>query len=129
MRKTPQLRAHSCVISQLLDSANAQTAGLNPSISLGMTLAILRGIEKESSHDSRTIFTINRWLFRARHFAARLLSQFVLVFVYRICSCQLDPVCVYELVPDDQFPSLAGSKERPSAGFRKLGSVIWHALA
>jgi hypothetical protein len=129
MRKTPQLYAHSCVISQLLDSGSAQTVELNPSISRGMTLAIWRGLEKGSSHDDRTIFEINRWLLRAGHFAARLLSQSLLVFVYRLCSDQLDPVRFHELVPDDQFPSLARSKERRSAGFKKLGSVTLHAVA
>ena len=79
--------------------------------------------------------TVERYLrliagcFRAGHSAARLLSQSLLVFVYRLCSDQLDPVRVYELVPDDEFPSLAGSKERRSAGLKKLGSVTLHAVA
>jgi outer membrane protein len=53
-------------------------------------------------------------LFRAGYAAARLLLQSLLVFVYRFCSDQFDPVSVFELVPDDEFPSLAGRKEQPA---------------
>jgi hypothetical protein len=80
-----------------------------------MSLAIWLGLEKESADDSRTIFTINRRLFCAGHAAARLFPQSLLVFVYRLCSDQLDPVGVYKLVPDDEFSEKARSKKRGSA--------------
>jgi hypothetical protein len=85
--------------------------------------------KKESPNDSRKIFTINRWVFCAGYFVARLFPQSLLVFVYRLCGGQLNPVRVYELVPDDQFPALAWSKERRSTCFKKLASVTLHAAA
>lgn len=66
-------------------------------------------------------------MFCAGYFVARLFPQSLLVFVYRLRSGQLDPVCVYELVSDDEFPSMAGSKERRSIRFKRLASVTLHA--
>ncbi len=67
--------------------------------------------KRRVSHDSRKIFTVNRWMFCVGYFVARLFPQSLLVFVYRLCGGQLNPVRVYELVSDDEFPSMAGSKE------------------
>ena len=77
--------------------------------------------------DIRKILKTNCWVFCAGNFVARLFPQSLLVCVCRIRSGQLDPVRVYELVSDDEFPSLAGSKERRSIRFKRLASVTLHA--
>ena len=84
---------------------------------------------KESFHDDRTIFAINRRLLRASYAAARLLSESLLVFIHRLRGDQLDPVCLYKLVPDDQSSSLARSKERGRAVLKRIGSVSLDAVA
>ena len=69
-------------------------------------------IERRGSNVSRTVFTINRGLFCDGYATARLLPQSLLVFIYRLCCSEFDSVRVYELVSDDEFPTLAGSKGR-----------------
>ena len=66
---------------------------------------------EESSHDNRKIFTINRWMLCFGHASTRVFPQSLLVFVYRLRGAQPDPVRVYELVSDDEFSQLAGSRE------------------
>jgi hypothetical protein len=95
---------------------------------LGMTLAIKRSLERRVLNDTRKIFTINRRLFCPGHSAAWLLSQPLLVFVYRLCRDQPDPVRVYELVPDDGFPEKAQSQGRREASSEQSLNTYWRFL-
>jgi outer membrane protein len=88
-----------------------------------MNLALPMASREESSDDSRTIFTINRRLFRAGDCVARLLRESLLVFIHWLCCAQLNSIRFYKLVSDDELPSFVGSKEQRRAGFKKPGSV------
>ena len=85
---------------------------------------MLLALSKGESHDDRTIFTVNCRLFCAGYASAGLLPQSLLVFVYRVRGHQLDPVCLYELVSDDDFSEKARSQTRRSSVESSLNKQV-----